>query len=145
VIRALSVHAAVEEQVLYPAVRKQLPDGEQQADHAIEEHQEVKETLAELEKVGASAPEATQLLHNLMSSVRNHVREEENDMFPRLRASLSANELEEMRDAVVKAKESAPTHPHPKAPSTPPGNIVAGAVARVVDKIRDTAGGSSEK
>jgi hypothetical protein len=36
----------------------------------------------------------------------------------------------------------APTHPHPHAPSTPPGNVVAGAAASIVDKARDALRGN---
>jgi hypothetical protein len=32
----------------------------------------------------------------------------------------------------------APTHPHPRAPDTPPGNLVAGAAAGAIDKAEDT-------
>jgi hypothetical protein len=39
------------------------------------------------------------------------------------------------------AKKMAPTHPHPKAPNTPPGNIVGGVAAKVMDKARDALGG----
>jgi hypothetical protein len=44
-----------------------------------------------------------------------------------------------MGDAMRMAKRVAPTHPHPNAPSTPPGNIVAGLAVSVIDKIRDVA------
>lgn len=33
----------------------------------------------------------------------------------------------------------APTHPHPSAPDTPPGNLVAGPVGALFDRIRDAA------
>src|SRR5919202_5431121 len=49
IVRELSIHAAIEEQVFYPALREKLPDGDALADHAIEEHQEAKEILAELD------------------------------------------------------------------------------------------------
>ena len=137
IIRELSVHATIEEQVLYPAVRQELPDGDQLADHALEEHQEVKETLANLESLDASGPEAAALLQQLASSFREHVHEEETQLFPKLTASITADRLEEMGEAMAKAKSMALTHPHPKAPSTPPGNVVGGAAAAVVDKVRD--------
>jgi hypothetical protein len=35
------------------------------------------------------------------------------------------------------AKKFAPTRPHPQAPNTPPGNVIAGAAAAVTDKARD--------
>jgi hypothetical protein len=31
----------------------------------------------------------------------------------------------------------APTHPHPNAPDTPPGNMVLGPVAALADRFRD--------
>jgi hypothetical protein len=49
VIEALSVHAAIEEQVLYPAVRERLTDEEGQVLEALEEHHVVKRTLSELD------------------------------------------------------------------------------------------------
>ena len=47
-----------------------------------------------------------------------------------------------LREAFEKARDKAPTHPHPHAPSTPPANVVAGAVAAPVDKVRDKLSGS---
>lgn len=144
VITELSRHAAVEEQLLYPAARKALPDGDQLADRAIDEHQEAKEILADLEKLDASGPEAGELLQRLMASVREHVQEEEQDLFPKLRASMTPDQLQQMGDAITKAKKMAPTHPHPNAPATPPGNVIAGAAAAIADKVRDSMGGGSK-
>ncbi len=87
VIRELSMHAVIEEKILYPAVRKELPGGDELADHAIDEHQEVKETLAALEKKDALDAEKKELLSTLMTSVREHVEEEEQELFPMLRPS----------------------------------------------------------
>ncbi len=137
IIEELSVHAAIEEQVLYPTVRRELPDGDALAEHSLEEHQEVKETLAQIESVGPGSAEAASLLTGLRSSFREHVQEEESQMFPKLRESLSSETIQAMGDAMAKAKKLAPTHPHPKAPSTPPGNVVAGPAAAVADKVRD--------
>jgi hypothetical protein len=39
----------------------------------------------------------------------------------------------------------APTHPHPNAPDTPPGNVVGGAAAGMLDKARDLAKALTEK
>ena len=136
VIRELSVHAAIEEQVVYPAMRKSLPDGDTLVQQAIEEHQVAKETLAAIERADTPA-ERQPLLTQLIASVRHHVDEEEAELFPKLRASIGQAELQEMGAALATAKKMAPTHPHPNAPNTPPGNIVGGAAAAVVDKVRD--------
>jgi hypothetical protein len=65
------------------------------------------------------------------------VQEEENELFPEMRAAVSEDQLRAMGAEIAAAKKMAPTHPHPNAPSTPPGNIVAGAAAAVMDKVRD--------
>ena len=135
-IRELSVHAAIEEQVLYPAMRKALPDGDTLVQEAIDEHQQVKEILAGIERAGAPG-ERDPLLVQLIGNVRHHVDEEESELFPKLQASIGSDELRDIGAKLAAAKKMAPTHPHPNAPNTPPGNIVGGAAAAVMDKARD--------
>ncbi len=136
VIRELSIHAAIEEQVLYPVMRRALADGDAKVEEAIKEHQEAKEALADIEQLGDSPPRE-QKLQQLMEGVRHHVEEEEHELFPEMRSAVSEDELRKLGAALVAAKKMAPTHPHPNAPATPPGNIVAGAAAAVVDRARD--------
>lgn len=140
IVRELSVHAAIKEQILYPAMRKALPDGDTLVQEAIDEHQQVKETLAGIEKADSAAGRDP-LLRQLIADVRHHVDEEETELFPKLRASIGSAELQDMGAKLATAKKMAPTHPHPKAPNTPPGNIVGGAGAAVVDKVRDALKG----
>src|SRR6266480_4135544 len=49
IVEELSVHAAIEEQVLYPAARKAVPEADDNVLEALEEHHVVKWTLSELE------------------------------------------------------------------------------------------------
>ena len=135
-IRELSIHAAIEEQVLYPAIRKEVGD-EALVEHSLEEHQEAKELLRSIEKGGAEDPETPQLLTKLIASVREHVQEEEGQVLPKLRSSVAPETLITIGEALEKAKKTAPTHPHPNAPNTPPGNIIAGGPAALVDRARD--------
>ena len=136
IVRELSVHAAIEEQILYPAMRKALPDGDTLVQEAIDEHQQVKETLSAIERAD-SAAEQQPLLVQLIGNVRHHVDEEETELFPKLRASIGQGELQAMGAELAQAKKMAPTHPHPNAPNTPPGNVVGGAAAALLDKARD--------
>ncbi len=136
IVKELSGHAAIEEQILYPAMRRALSDGDAKVDEAIQEHQEMKEALAEIESLGSSPPREAKL-QKLMADVRHHVQEEENELFPEMRSAVGEGELQKMGAAMAAAKKMAPTHPHPNAPNTPPGNIVAGAAAAVMDKVRD--------
>ncbi len=136
VIRELSIHAAIEEQVLYPVMRRSLTDGDAKVEEAIKEHQEAKEALSDIEQLGSS-PQRDGKLQKLMEGVRHHVEEEEHELFPEMRSAVGEDELRRLGAALLAAKKLAPTHPHPNAPATPPGNIVAGAAAAIVDRARD--------
>ncbi len=127
----------IEEQVLYPAVRTALPDGERLHEESLQEHAAVKNVLAELDKMEPSAEGYDARVRELIIGVRHHVEEEEGELFPQLQASIGTDELQDMGGKLAAAKKMAPTHPHPNAPNTPPGNIVGGAAAAVIDKARD--------
>ena len=51
IIHELSVHAAVEETFVYPLLRARVEGGGELADRSIEEHQDVKRLLTEIEKI----------------------------------------------------------------------------------------------
>lgn len=139
IVHELSVHAAVEEQFVYPLVRLQL-DGDT-ADHAIEEHAEVKELLTSVEKHDAGSTEHEKAMTEIIDSVRHHVEEEEGDMFARLRETTGEATLERVGTVVESAKKVVPTHPHPLVPGTATAQLVAGPWASIVDKARDVFGG----
>lgn len=137
IIRELSVHASIEEQFMYPAMRRHLPDGDSLVQEAIEEHQEAKEALAELDRMTPDVSGYDDKVRSLIRDVRHHVKEEEDELLPKLRASVSHERLEQMGEAMESGKALAPTRPHPHAPSTPPGNFLAGPAAAVADRVRD--------
>jgi hemerythrin superfamily protein len=137
IIKGLSVHAAIEEMILYPTMRKAAPEQEGLVDHSLEEHQEVKELLARVDGKPANDAEVRKIFGELKSSVEEHVSEEEGKLFPALRRHVKEDQLMELGEKMAKAKAMAPTHPHPNAPNTPPGNIVAGPFAALADKVRD--------
>lgn len=141
VIRLLSIHAAIEEQVLYPVLRDEVPGGEALVEEALREHQQVKELLADMEKTAAGDAAVRAKFEQLVRDVRQHVEEERAEAFPRLRETLGQDRLTEIGDALAAAKKVAPTRPHPHAPNTPPGNVVAGLGAAAVDRVRDAVSG----
>jgi len=143
VIRELSVHAAIEEQILYPKVRTAVPNGERLVREALDEHESVKKALVELERCGPESEAFDALMARVREEVRHHVKEEEaaDGILGRLRKHTPSAELREMATLMRAAKRSAPTRPHPNAPSTPPGNIFIGAAAAIIDKARDTLSG----
>ena len=136
IIEELSIHAAIEEQVLYPAVREALPDVEDDILESLEEHHVVKWTLSELESLSPDHERFKAKVTVLKESVEHHIEEEEDEWFPKVREALGRKSLQEMGEAMEKAKKVAPTRPHPRSPDTPPGNLVSGAVAGLADQAR---------
>ncbi len=136
IIKALSVHAVIEEQVFYPAVREEVEGAEDDVLEAIEEHHIAKWVLSELEDLPPDAENYDAKVTVLIENVRHHVKEEEKDLFPKVRKALGRKRLADIGETLAAAKKGAPTSPHPRSPSTPPGNLVAAPVAKVVDKVR---------
>ena len=136
VIEALSVHAAIEEVVFYPAIRERLPDATGDVLEALEEHHLVKLTLSELERLDADDERFTAKMTVLMENVRHHVREEEQQLFPQVRSEFTRAELGDLGEALRSAKRTAPKRPHPHSPDTPPGNVVASALVAPIDAAR---------
>jgi len=137
IVRELSVHAAVEEQFVYPILRAKVDDGSALADEAIDEHQAVKRLLADLEKLEAGSADHSKALDELIRDVRHHVEEEEGELFPKLRDALDQSTLDRLGSIVEEAKKVVPTHPHPLVPGTATAQLVAGPWAAIVDRVRD--------
>src|SRR3954463_12567045 len=79
VIEQLSIHAAIEEQFFYPAVRQATEEGAKLALEGLEEHHLVKLTLHELEKLAPTDERFDAKVTVLIESVRHHVEEEEGE------------------------------------------------------------------
>jgi hemerythrin superfamily protein len=145
IIRELAIHAAVEEMLFYPAVRtaalkanpRALKEAADTVLESLEEHHVVKWTLSELEKMKPEDERYDAKVTVLMESVRHHVEEEREELFPKARKLLGDDVLQQLGDQILRAKKFAPTRPHPRAPDQPPGNLVAATVAAVTDRAKD--------
>lgn len=136
IITALAVHAAIEEQVFYPYVRRlNEPLGEQIL-RSLEEHHVVKWLLSELEGLSPTSERFTAKMFVLIETVRHHVEEEEEELFPDVQARVDEEQLRRLGELLESAKKVAPTRPHPSAPDEPPGNLIAGAGASLLDRAR---------
>ncbi len=144
IIAELSTHAAIEEQLFYPVTRATVPDTEDVALESIEEHHVVKWLLSELDGKDPHDENYDAKVTVLIENVRHHVEEEEQEYFPKVRAELGRKAVAELGDAMKEARASAPTHPHPRSPMTPPGNIVIGNAAGVADRLADTVSGAAQ-
>jgi len=137
VIAELVRHSVAEEQFLYPTTRKALPDGDEIADHELEEHAVAEELMKALDGTDVSDPRFDELLGKLMADVRHHLTEEEADLLPRLRSACDPEELRELGKKFQQSKKIAPTRPHPSAPDRPPANKILGPGVGLIDRMRD--------
>ena len=80
----LRVHAAIEEEIFYPAVRKHV--GKDLMNEADEEHHVAKVLVAELTKMDGSEDHYDAKFTVLAENVRHHIKEEETEMLPKARA-----------------------------------------------------------
>jgi hemerythrin superfamily protein len=130
----LKVHAEIEEEIFYPAVRKAIEDGDLM-DEAVVEHAGAKELIAQLEDMSPDDELYDAKVTVLAEQIQHHVKEEEGEMFPKARkakvdgealgAQMTERKAElmaelESDDEAPKAKPRAATHSaaNTKAPAS---------------------------
>jgi hypothetical protein len=96
----------IEEQLLYPAVRDVLPNGEDLKSEAEQEHQQVKEELAEIQRMDATDEEFDGRIKELEKNVKHHVREEEGEMLPEFKRRMERDVLLKMGEQMKRLKKS---------------------------------------
>jgi hemerythrin-like domain-containing protein len=82
----LGVHAQVEEEIFYPAVKKALRDKELVPEATVE-HATLKDLIAQVEGVEPDGEMYDAKIKVLCEYVKHHVKEEQNQMFPRAKSA----------------------------------------------------------
>ncbi len=142
-IAELVRHSVAEEMYVYPAMRDHLPDGEAAVDHDTNEHKELEALMKQLEGADAGSQEFLVLVGKLRNVFQDHISDEENEQFPKLRAHVPADKLVDLKTRFETAKKIAPTRPHPNAPNSELFHKLAGPGVGLVDRLRDTISGRS--
>jgi hemerythrin superfamily protein len=137
VVHELAVHGEIEELVVYPRLRLALQDGDRLADEAIKEHVQMKQTLDEIDSMSADEVGFDERMQTLVGEVRQHVQEEESELLPRVRQTLTPEERGQLSESMEGARAMVPTRPHPKAPTSPGAKVAAGPPTALVDRVRD--------
>ncbi|MUK03448.1 hemerythrin domain-containing protein [Vibrio cholerae] len=137
IYRLVFPHAFAEESVLWPVMRRVLPDGGELTLEVEREHQEVNELVQKLEGLDDGSPERSQVLGRLAEVLDDDVRDEEDALFPRLQERVSRRELQILGVLWELVRRVAPTRAHPVVARRPPGNVVAALPLSVLDRARD--------
>ena len=99
----LNIHAHIEETVFYPEMQK-IDELKEMVEEALEEHQEVKTLLEEMEAIDPENEQFSASLEELMENVEHHVAEEEDEMFPKVREQCDQATLDRLGDQLESAK-----------------------------------------
>lgn len=140
-MRDLIVHEVAEEEIVWPEVREHVQNGEKLAQERTHEEAEAEKVLKELENMDTASTEFATKFSSLKEDVTNHADAEERDVLPQLRAACTPERLQELGTWWIRAKKTAPTHPHPKAPNEGKSQVVGGAILSSVDRVRDAIRG----
>jgi hemerythrin superfamily protein len=135
--RLVFSHAFAEETVLWPVLRRVLPDGDALTRRVEEEHQEVNELVTELETLGHDDPRRAERLSRLVEVLREDVRDEEDVLLPRLQEQLDARQLRWLGVQWELTRRISPTRAHPTVSRRPPGNAISALPLTVLDRSRD--------
>ncbi len=106
IIEALTVHTYIENEVLYPEVRKLLPDLEDDVLESYEEHHVADVLCAELHAMKPDDERFDAKTTVLIENVTHHVEEEEQDWFPKVRDGLTRKQLQDIGAEAVKSIET---------------------------------------
>lgn len=145
--RLVFPHAFAEESVLWPALRRILPgdEGERLTLQVEQEHQEVNHLVVRLDSEELTEAERRPVVERLIEVLREDVRDEEDELLPRLQQLVGVQQLRALGLAWEAVRRTAPTRPHPTVARRPPGNALAGLPLTVVDRTRDALDQGAER
>ena len=116
ILEALTVHTYLENEVMYPEVRRLVPDIEDDILESYEEHHVADVLCFELFTMDPDDERYNAKTTVLIESVLHHVEEEEQEWFPKVREALGRNQLQEIGERMIELRKKAPKTPAaPKA------------------------------
>jgi hypothetical protein len=104
ICEALTLHTRIEEEIFYPAARKALKDGDMM-DEALVEHACAKELIAQIQSMDPGEELYDAKVKVLSEQIEHHVKEEETEMFPKVRTT--SLDLVALGQEMLAYKESA--------------------------------------
>jgi hypothetical protein len=107
-------HEEIELTCIWPAVRGQVPGGNQLADRGVCAELDIVALLAELNQLDVSRPGFEQLLSAFTRAAREHFDFEERQVWPRLRSALAGQAVDELAARILAARRAVPASPFPR-------------------------------
>jgi hemerythrin superfamily protein len=111
ILEELTVHTYLENEVMYPEVRRLVPDLEEDVLESYEEHHVADVLCFELATMDADDERFEAKTTVLIESVTHHVDEEEQAWFPKVREALGRKQLQELGARMAELRPKAPRSP----------------------------------
>ncbi|UGT68072.1 hemerythrin domain-containing protein [Nocardia gipuzkoensis] len=111
IIEALTVHTYLENECMYPEVRKLVPGLQEDILESYEEHHVADVLVTELAMMKPDDEHFTAKATVLIENVDHHIDEEENDWFPKVREQLGRKQLQDIGARLQELRKKAPTSP----------------------------------
>jgi len=111
ILEALTVHTYIENECMYPEVRRLLPGLEDDVLESYEEHHVADVLAMELASMKPGSERFDAKTSVLIENVSHHIDEEESDWFPKVRAGLSRSQLQDIGARLSELKNKAPRRP----------------------------------
>lgn len=101
---AIIKHAHAEEKVFYPPLRDK-PQARDMVEHGLGEHHAVESLLQKMDGIPADSDDWVDTLESIHEKIKDHVEEEEREIFPKAAQLLGDQALDRMTDSFVETKE----------------------------------------
>ena len=124
ILENLTVHTYLENEVMYPEVRKLMPDLEDDVLESYEEHHVADVLCMELSTMSPDDERFDAKTMVLIESVTHHIEEEEREWFPQVRKGIGRKQLQEVGARMADLEPKAP-----RKPSQP------GALKKAIDAL----------
>jgi len=97
-------HSHAEEKVFYPTLRDKKPSHDL-IEHGLDEHHYVEKLFSKIDTIPADSDDWLDTLETIHAKIKDHVEEEETDVFPKARQLLGEGELNQMTERFLRTKE----------------------------------------
>lgn len=111
IIELLTAHTYIENEIMYPRVRKLLPEVEDDILESYEEHHVADVLVTELSMMKPTDERFTAKTTVLIENVDHHMDEEEQEWFPKVREALGRKQLQEIGAEMAEVRKKAPKRP----------------------------------
>lgn len=141
IIKELSIHSCLEEELLYPLLKNKEKVGAQGCEfytQSQKEHADLKKLLYNLDQIDADPKNnnTMTLMQHIEKATKDHIKEEESEVLPFLAKHYDVDKLKELGKQYFDYKSMMPTRPHPDAP-VEIGKYLGDRALHMADALKD--------